>query len=548
MNRVFVPWPGVACLSGCFASARGFAPVLALACVLALPARPAAAGGMAEVAAWAPDDIDLLVAVDDAAALRAGPFGPTLTVVARDWLAAGDLGAAWQRFAAVMGMEERQAFDALVGRRVVFCSRGAEAHSAWAVVSMVDASTERLLRERLQPAPRKIEGGLPVLSLEEGRLWLAVSAAAPAGAEDGPRALLLGPAEAPQVFDQIAASLGRPAARSLAKNPIFHELQTIAPESSALMMIRLRERAADGPSGWLALSARAQGRTLVFGIVARTAALSDAAARVTPWPRDQFAELAEGAFAAVMEWIGPGAEPEPAWTLRSLLELTRIPFGFGFDQAALLGPRRAFVVRPAENGLAGFAVAFETEDTAGLAPSGDRFLGSMVSLMNPARPPPGQQAAPAEQAAADFGGQFPEAMREVDLSRSIGTQFPRVFDRGPSLAWVYAPTEPEWMRARAPDQKPRGWWVLGLERSAVSATAAALADARVHRDKAVPWLSLGVLRPSALADGMSNRGVAPPPRAEAWLRALRAVALIDWEVHRAATGSVVGRARVSLSD
>ncbi len=549
MTQVSVPKPGLAWLCRLFRSALEHGLTVALAAIAWALAPQARAGASApDAAAWAPEDIDLLVAVDAAASLRAGPFGPTLTTLARNWLAAGDLGAAWQRFSALMGLDEPRAFDALLGRRAVFVSRGAEGQSAWAMVSLVDAPTERLLRERLQPAPRKIEGGLAVLSLEDGRFWLAVGAPDAAEGDAGDRALLLGPAAAPQVFDQLAATLGREAPRNLARTLVFQELAPLATGAAALVMVRLRENQPGVQDGWLAISARVQDRSLAFGFVARTSALSDAATRISPWTRDAFLELAEGGYAAVMEWVGPGVEAEPDWTLRSLLALTRIPFGFGFEHPALLGPRRAMVLRPSEGGLAGAALAMETHDTESLAGSGDRYIGSMISLMAPPRPAPGQAGAQAEVPSADFGGQFPEALREVDLSRTIGVQFPKVFDRGPSLAWVYAPTEADWAHPRAEDERSHGWWIMGLDRSTVASTAAALADARVHREKPAPWVSLGLLRPSLLVESMERRGVAAPPAAETWLRSMRAIGAIEWEAGRAQTGSIVGRARVSLAN
>lgn len=499
-----------------------FAPVVvhcAAAAWLAFPA-PALAqqGPITEAVTQAPAEIDLALVVDRAAQWRREPLGDALWALASGVFKTGESSRAWETLSRQLGMSEEQAFDALLGNRAMFVRQAG--HDAdpgtWAVLSVVDRATEDALRERLKPAPRKFERGLTVMTLEDGRFLLVVLRM------EGQSLLLLGPAASPAMFDRMAPALGRPGAGGLARLPIIDDLRAVDRKGDpgtprALLLARL----VPGEEEWVGFLASARGRELHTDVAVRSRRLVEGPG-VEPWSREAFDELQRGAYLACMEWTAPTAE---RWTALAALT-SDLPFlARPFERPDLLGLRVGIFVRPADDALASVALAMETSDAQALAAAGDRLIAGVLESVWPRQPED-------VRAALDLGGAFPRAVREVDLSQRLGVLLPAIFDRGPTLAWVYGPGESV--------RDGGGWWVVGLDRGATEHTCERLTRGRQPGQRPAPWLTLGVVRPSEFLAELRRRGLDVPAPAAPLARALSYVDVFSWELYRAADASARG--------
>src|SRR5438477_394605 len=79
----------------------------------------------------------------------------------------------------------------LLGERVVVATRGGARGRTWAILSEVAPETERRLFDRLQAAPRAIDAGHQILSIEKGAYELTSHAGT---TRTSLRTIVLGPA------------------------------------------------------------------------------------------------------------------------------------------------------------------------------------------------------------------------------------------------------------------------------------------------------------------------------------------------------------------
>lgn len=123
-----------------------------------------------------PGSISGVIAINDAARARHAAAAAPVIELARELLGIERLPAAWSGLAQQLALEPEQAFDELLGRRsvLVLGQRGAEGPLPWTLLSEVSADSARRLREKLNPAPRAMADGLPVLSLEHGAYELTM--------------------------------------------------------------------------------------------------------------------------------------------------------------------------------------------------------------------------------------------------------------------------------------------------------------------------------------------------------------------------------------
>lgn len=491
-----------------------------------------APGAISSAADLVPADSDVVVVVDRANEWRNQALGEPLWRLTGGLLDAADTAKAWDTLAKSLGMSREAAFDALLGRRAIFVQRsGAQGAAAtWAIVSLVDRATELALRERLKPSPRAFAQGLTVMTLEDGRFLLAVVRTGDAST------LLLGPALAPAMFEEIAPRLGRPARGGLGDDPVAIDLRNLervvgGEHARALALVRV---AKDEP-GWVGLLATPKGRDLNVEMFARTPSLAAAAAKVEPWSRDAFDDLQHDVYFAAMEW-NLGAEDQ--WTALGALRTDLPIFRRPFERPELLGLRTALVLRPSTDALASIVIGVETTDSAELAPIGDRMIAGALGSFWPAQAgAPDGGAAPAD-AALDIQGAFPRAMREVDLSVRLGALLPMVFDRGPTLTWSYAPG--------GSAREGGGWWTMGLDRRATEHVTERLTMERRRGERPAPWITIGVARPALLLAEIERRKFPTPPQAARLLGALREVEHVRWELLRVNDGSARGRVSVRI--
>lgn len=506
------------------------------------------AGDLYEAARYLPADLDLAVAVEDASRWRGGVLGPTFSSLADSAARSADLDQAWARLATTLKMTGGEAFDALLGRRVLFVQRGGRdgVPPSWALVCEVDRGVERQLTQRLDAAPRRLEGGRAAYSLEGGRYWLAV---APHGAG---ATILLGPSSAPVLFDELWPRLGEQGA-AVPEPRTLADLRAMQPDAQAWMLARTKRPEPDGHE-WLGVSAMAQGQKVLLDASVRGKRLESCAQGAQAWSRSAFDTVSSGALLAIAEQQG-GADKETPWSLlhaaaRALPPIAPLRKGGG---PGLFGPRAVLVLREGDDGVS-FAAAVETRDVDEAAKIGDSSVTVAMAMLATAS---GRSVQPGDAATTDLGGAFPEAVRSIDVPTGGGLLGAGGAGAGAAgeparLAWTsrYAadvrPAEAGEHAEPAEETSRPGWWIVGLGARGVTSTADALGAPELPGASRA-WLSVGTARPAALAERARGLGLPVPP---ALARTLEVMGMIDaasWSLVRADDGSLRGHGELRLA-
>ena len=223
--------------------------------------------GAVEAAAELPDDLDLVLVIDHASALRETPIGQSVRTFLMEAGGLDDMTKAWKGLAQEIGWSEDVAFDRLLGRRVVLASRttgeGESASRVWAVLSDVSVETEQRLKEKLKAAPRAIDAGHQILSVENGMYELASHRRVKNASDGGSTGktpetvtLVLGPTGRGELFDQVVRVLAHGAERPLGRLDVVAKARAAGPsELLVLAQTRLGSSpedpdAADGTPRW----------------------------------------------------------------------------------------------------------------------------------------------------------------------------------------------------------------------------------------------------------------------------------------------------------
>ncbi|MFG0241412.1 MAG: hypothetical protein ACF8R9_01365 [Phycisphaerales bacterium JB054] len=161
-----------------------------------------------------PIGVDFVAAVDNGASLRKSLHGSPVMLAAAAMSRPAAVMNAWSEFAGELGMTDAEAFDLLLGQRVIVVGSQLRADATepprWAILSELDPETERSLRALLKAVPRRIVNGQPVLEFEHGSYLLATSNGRLVCGADGrfentlaSSILLLAPAADRELFDEM---------------------------------------------------------------------------------------------------------------------------------------------------------------------------------------------------------------------------------------------------------------------------------------------------------------------------------------------------------
>lgn len=490
----------------------------------------ARAGDAFTAASIVPADIDLFIAVDGATEWRQGAGGRLLEMGGTRMFASGDLADAWDGLAASLGLDGNRAFNELLGRRVVFAQRNppnAGGAPSWVLISLVSRETEVLLRQRLKPAPRRVEKGMSVLSIEDGRFWLATIG------DKTSATVMLAPSASSALFEELIGNLGRGADRNLAGSRLGEDLRSIQRGSDALLLRKTRD--ADGRLIVALLGARRDPRGIGVSLLIRSEAAAERVARVPLSGRRMFDDLSGDAFAAAVQWNvsevarAIGIEP-PALPLPQML--------MNFEGRAWLGGRVAYFISPGRGAGVEAALAIESTDVRSLAPAGDRLIAELLRGWWA-----GPEAIEHDARLLDFEGMYPEAVREVNLSpvgaadRAAG---PGGWMDGVRLAWCYPPA----LKKQPPGGG--GWWVIGLSAASARKLTGVLPSASDPEEQVAPWISLGVIRPAAISRALAERQLVVPSPLDAVLDATRGLESVEWSLMRGDGHSIRGDATVTF--
>jgi hypothetical protein len=116
---------------------------------------------------------------------------------------------AWAALARSLRMEPEAAFDRLLGRSATVVARGhgPDQRTDWVLSCEIDDDTRRRMLDSLRPAARGVGDASNALTVEGGRIELAVGTSVNRGAGERTAPLILAPFASRPLFDEVRASL-----------------------------------------------------------------------------------------------------------------------------------------------------------------------------------------------------------------------------------------------------------------------------------------------------------------------------------------------------
>lgn len=532
----------------------------------------AGAQGVLESAKLVPTDVSVFVAVDKPAALRHSQVGRFAAALIDGVAGFTQTFDAWGRLSTELSLSPAQAFDELLGNRVVFAlsrerpdlaaiaapstSELTDSLGAWLLMSEVSAPTAARLTQRLKPMPRDLIAGTTVLSVENGRFLLGL---AKRGDSDRFTLMVVESGHAELLATALREAASGPAT-SLWSLPAIADLKPLAQGADAVAFVDLRAVGdmAGGRgaiSGWIGGTLRQSDRgiavqTVTFapetGLGAAEAPdgafLTEARCDDRGWSPEAFEKLASTAVFASVESNAAVSGPDWSKSFNAAAALIGLPADFPV-QAGLTG-RIVSLVTAGNQGMFDAALAIESEKIGTLPALGDREIARAVATAS--RASNGDASAPtatADAAGYDFGGLAPEAMRTLDISSLARPALSTVWPDGAKLVWRYLPLRPGEAPAPAPADRS-GWWFIGLGESAVEALAEVDLSRRAC-EPPVQWISMVSARPGAVLSRLEDLG-APIARPLEPLRWVQRATWFSIRGHR--PGLIFGGGRLDLID
>lgn len=453
--------------------------IVLILCLCASAADAAIGDAWARVASRAPGDVDVLVVVRQASALGDGAAGETLTTLLTTIVPPTTTLDAWNALAGELRLPPDEAFNALLGNRVIFAARrGEDDRLEWAIESEVDAAIAEKLLVRLGARPKDIRFNKAVALIENGRFQITSERRGKCAT------LVFSPTDSRSLFVDLLARMSKNGLPSLAEAPGFRAASKAAPPDSHVFVFL---RSIDGEQDWVSVAGTIEG-DLVRATVSATVREDDLPK--TPFGKSQWKALSRGRLVAIVE-------PLKALDLPISWLLGRIGDG-GFGNPALpIDGRIAITVDESPEGGVSVGVALETPNVDQLAPIGDAMIASVASEIAVAN-----RSGAGEESFATLAGLFPEAARTISLSGRDGDGRPQRSPLGTEefiLTWSYPTTKG--------CQGRGGWWIVAGDRSTHDAISKALtATPRWDpvKDEPVSYL---LMRPARLQKALQTAGL-----------------------------------------
>ncbi|MEZ6241912.1 MAG: hypothetical protein R3B57_02615 [Phycisphaerales bacterium] len=407
----------------------------------------------------------------------------------------------------------QEAFDELLGRRVMFVARGfhtpepdgGEAPPHWAVVTSISPRGEKLVRDRLRPAPRAKIAGQPILAAEHGRFLLALVERLDDRAKPTTE-LILCPDESAALLEDLV--LTRVDAVKGAPRPVLGTQKEFAltrqlPPGDVLAAVRMLSPGAS--KTFVAGSASSTERGWRLSLAFEAPSWCDASKDRSINPA-AMAALQDGALALIADSLPPPPSPEGTpetivWPMQLALP---------GDLAAILTDRTVLRLDRAPQGAGAplrLVIASETPDGPDRAAAVDRAISSILESHDAAQAPEGM-----------IEGEFPRAVRTRRIT--LPFQTPLGSDILASWCLGFAPGD----RGAEPT-----WWAMGLSPGAADSASASEATRLVASCLAgapsapeAP-IAVGVVRPRSLYEAISGQpwALIPPTPALRWMELVR---------------------------
>ncbi len=512
-----------------------------------------------ELIARLPSSVTLAVAVDHAAQLRVSNPGRSLWEFIRESRLMQRTQGAWVELAATLKVSPEQAFDDLLGRRalLVFAHSGEGKPVRWALMSEVSPNIEGRIRRGLAPAPRSIERGRPILSLERGAYELATTAGRPGRlsppGSPSDEMILLAPTDDPRLFDELLAVLsGEEPNESIGKTKPWQHSKDLGNSdlfvwcngSEAFGSLVPGEKHTPGPSDFCGFSAITSPSGWDAEFVASANVATWDAAHAAPLP-GAAAEIERG---AMMSYAGT-LPLEGENGTRELKQLTSM-FWPGLPPALLghLGSTVVFALHPEAQGLEAdsptqiaLSLAVCTDDIDATARDADEFVSWAIRQGKAS----GRQGfAAATISELEFSGFEPWKTRTLERRSEPQEGGESVTDA--SVAWACVPQQDP---ALGGGQPIPGWWLTsvalgpGPRDTAVGRLDLMRRLERESKPDQPALIARVVIRPALILQTLASRAPTLPDS----FRALRWFELLTSECFTPRDGVVHGTIKIEMA-
>ncbi len=404
----------------------------------AVTASPLSASDWSLFAKSAPADTDILIVIEQAAALRAGPAGKSLAELFSKLIPMTATMLAWDSLAIHLDLPPDEAFDVLLGNRVVFIGRHQEDEPMqWAIKSEIPSKLAFRLLRKLGARPRDIKNNHAIALLEENRFQLTYRR------HGNCATMIFAPISSESLFNDLIMKMDPAKGESLADTAEFRAAIANS-RSDAPIFSYVRNRKTH--VSWLAATATIEktGANIEFAASAE----KKTAPGQTPVSATQWKQFSQGSLLAFVDRLSFDNLTLP-WII------SRFGFGDLLKYFSTSSERRiALGVFEPEPGQLTAAAAIETDDLNRLAPLGDAVVAQFASTMQSMNQ---NNAEEAEGESFDLlKGSFPQATRSVSLAPSDSQDHP-----DPDQKKATTPTRLFWSYPASPGQTPNhGWWVI----------------------------------------------------------------------------------------
>jgi hypothetical protein len=553
--------------------------------VAVAPPFPAECATVAASVSELPEDVDLVVVVEHCNELRGSPWGAAVAKLLTDSGQMGELTKKWDGLADQLGWDRSETFDRLLGQRVILVSNSAgEGHDRrWALMSDVDAETEKRLKERLQAAPRAIVEGHQILSLENGEYELAshhaISMRAGAGGGAGVQpekpsdrvTLILGPRGKGELFDELLGSLTRAATRpaqpaniatpgTLGSREVFKQACEAGGLASAEVLVLAALDSPDNKQPWSdfvmlagqrvrpdANAPANAGAAWHSRVLVRQQARRENLLRTEPTSDSAFRTLSKDSIVAIVQNVSlPDVLGQWAMNLGTIGQMIPMP-----DEAKqAMTPRQALVCRAVEpDARVSCTFAMGSSDTGALARKLDGPIAAWLSRVEKQL---GFDSAPV----CDYAGLAPSAVRVspvggAGVGGAADGPVPLLSSKPLTVSWAF-PSRPD-----APCDHAPGWWAVnvsqrvphGAPKKECGASPSDIlrgdADALIGEapgSETARWVCLATARPRTLETMLP----AAVPDIQGFRSALRRLERIDLRLRITDVGDIQGDLDIQL--
>ncbi|HED53561.1 MAG TPA: hypothetical protein ENJ00_05100 [Phycisphaerales bacterium] len=432
-------------------------------------------------------DSEYVVVIDNAEAQHTSPAGRALIAMLEEF-GVGDsndaLSKSLNEFAVSIGVEPDQAFDMLLGRRLILIGSGhwQGNQERWALATVMPRGLALRVLDELNAKGRDVESGHTVFALEDGAYRAAlIRPRGPRGNPNDLRLVIFGPKSS---GDVIAALI-----RSLSTKERWDVLVGEGNEPVAAVAGMLNKNDNSLSFGVALVESGWKGQVTIHGVAQPPAAAG--------WSQRGFDRLSQDRWFAMA-----GVESFDAFLASPAIWM--IPFDW--EPLKKMSPwmtGRVYLGLMPEGRSVSFEAAIEVTDTQGAAVDFDWAMYRLIEFLS------GHPGADGK----GFEGFLPQAVRHAPIGGPAASELGLLGER-PSAAWAMT-------SASGP-----GWWVilLGDGSNDLAGVVREIGSKLPSDEVSGPMLSIASVHPGPLGEAFERAAQMP----QSFLKPLKHIESIRW--------------------